>query len=865
MYTTIRPNQCTQVLFGILVLAFITMFNTFSGIAQASYNTEWVGSWSEGPRQATFQQDSILFMNSGGLLEIYEILEDTTQLVSTTETRGFINDIYSDSTFVYLAIEGIGLSIFDVSNLMQPVESGFLPIYGYYGNLQRYGNYLFYATNSSVGLHLIDISNSAAPVLLKSLPFDDIRNMAIMDQYLFTACRWDGFSIYRLDDPMEPVNVYSNDETYTYDVDVAQNVAAIVQADTLLFLDITNPESPKTHSKIGIVNLSKCKLDLTNERAIAAGYTAYLIDLEDITNPQILNVKNLGSYTEDMSWQAGRITFMTDQGGAQIFRLNESDEFETLQHIPTVGNTVSVALYHDYAFLAHNYQGFTLLDISQIESPMHIKSFLDGESVTYLRTVDHYLLCSSNGLKIFDIADPLNPVQIGNIDLSAVSQRFRIRDNLLYLASGGKGLVIIDITDYSNPEIVGTYDSPGYAYNLDLVNDIAYLADGSQGLSLIDITNPGSPNEIMGIDSFWMTPLKSIQIFGNTAWIGSTNFGIRIIDITDLNHPTIINNLNTSRGHDMLFHQNYAYIAAGFEGCYILEYRDVTDPQKVAFFNSNGKAYDIAVREDLVYMANYETGLTIFRFDKCSPVSLETTTMNSSCFGVCDGSISIDDVENGLEPFQYNWSDGSNIDQLNDLCAGEYSLTVTDAQGCNLYDTFAIQSPPMLTISEMIVEHITDSNPNASIQVTVAGGTPGYTYLWQGPDNYSSVSSSIYFLQPGCYTLTVTDANGCVLESEEVCIEDQTTALFETDPLQTIICSPNPAKDYLKLLMNPENGGSENPDNLIATIYNGITGEILLQCDQKTTLDISNVPNGFYLLKISRDKQEIIRKIVIQR
>jgi len=55
--------------------------------------------------------------------------------------------------------------------------------------------------------------------------------------------------------------------------------------------------------------------------------------------------------------------------------------------------------------------------------------------------------------------------------------------------------------------------------------------------------------------------------------------------------------------------------------------------------------------------------------------------VNASEKGVCDGSISVS-VENGEQEYEYNWNTGDTLNNINGLCAGEYSLTVKDAQSC---------------------------------------------------------------------------------------------------------------------------------------------------------------------------------------
>lgn len=131
------------------------------------------------------------------------------------------------------------------------------------------------------------------------------------------------------------------------------------------------------------------------------------------------------------------------------------------------------------------------------------------------------------------------------------------------------------------------------------------------------------------------------------------------------------------------------------------------------------------------------------------------TIENVSCFGLCDGSITIDGLWSS-----YLWSNGSASGTLTDLCAGEYIVTVTDESGCVLVQNFVITSPAILlpnpgSTDESIV------GGDGSAWVTPSGGTPPYTYLWAN----GSTDPLISGLEDGIYFVTITDDNGCTAES----------------------------------------------------------------------------------------------------
>ena len=165
------------------------------------------------------------------------------------------------------------------------------------------------------------------------------------------------------------------------------------------------------------------------------------------------------------------------------------------------------------------------------------------------------------------------------------------------------------------------------------------------------------------------------------------------------------------------------------------------------------------------------------------PVISFTSVTNPSCNGSNDGFV-IASVQNGLPGYQYQWSDGkTTADQLKNIGAGSYSVTITDNSGCTATNSIDISQPTAISIQ--LNQHVaTCSQPNGSVIATVAGGTKGYTYKW----NVNNVGSqdSIGQLLPGNYSVTVTDANGCQLSSSRTLDGSVAAALNVVQAPQTI-------------------------------------------------------------------------------
>lgn len=132
------------------------------------------------------------------------------------------------------------------------------------------------------------------------------------------------------------------------------------------------------------------------------------------------------------------------------------------------------------------------------------------------------------------------------------------------------------------------------------------------------------------------------------------------------------------------------------------------------------------------------------------------TPTNPTCSGACSGTIQTT-VSGGTTPYTYLWSNGATTANLSNLCAGTYTLTISDAGGCTFTDQVTLTNGSGINVQGSKTD---ESCPNACDGVansTVTGGTTPYTYNWSNGVNTATNSG----LCPGNYTLLVSDNNGC--------------------------------------------------------------------------------------------------------
>jgi hypothetical protein len=133
-----------------------------------------------------------------------------------------------------------------------------------------------------------------------------------------------------------------------------------------------------------------------------------------------------------------------------------------------------------------------------------------------------------------------------------------------------------------------------------------------------------------------------------------------------------------------------------------------------------------------------------------------TSQTNVDCFSNVTGSATVTAV-GGSSPFSYSWSNGATTATISNVSAGIYTVVITDANGCTNSLAVTINQPDAINI-DVQVSHETATNANDGMaSLSVSGGVAPFTYLWSN----GATTNTITNLEPGNYSATVTDANGC--------------------------------------------------------------------------------------------------------
>ena len=133
---------------------------------------------------------------------------------------------------------------------------------------------------------------------------------------------------------------------------------------------------------------------------------------------------------------------------------------------------------------------------------------------------------------------------------------------------------------------------------------------------------------------------------------------------------------------------------------------------------------------------------------------------NVTCYGLTNGSVTVVG-SGGTAPYQYKFNNGSyqSSGTYSSLAPGTYTITVKDANDCITNKIVTITQPAAaISASCSSVNSSAYGVADGSASVTPSGGTAPYTYLWSN----GATTSTATGLVSGTYTVTITDANGCL-------------------------------------------------------------------------------------------------------
>lgn len=278
----------------------------------------------------------------------------------------------------------------------------------------------------------------------------------------------------------------------------------------------------------------------------------------------------------------------------------------------TLGNVNAVAIRAGYAYLADDWQGLRVLDMSipgQLRSMglSHGPSGMTARGVVVQGTYAYLTEGNGGGFWVLDITDPSNLWTVAGFEMQEEGWDLALAGDHVVVAfqsSDGPGLLVVDVAEPAEPRVLGRVDQPGLQKSAAVAVSAnrAYLASGE--FSIIDLADPGSP---------WMydgtltaeTDARDVAIRGSTAFVAAHSHGLQVLDVSNPDFSHIVGAAATSgNALGLTVSGDLAFVAAEWGGLDVVDVADPTNPRRVGTVDPSGEARGVAVRGDYVYLAD---------------------------------------------------------------------------------------------------------------------------------------------------------------------------------------------------------------------------------------------------------------------
>ena len=392
---------------------------------------------------------------------------------------------------------------------------------------------------------------------------------------------------------------------------------------------------------------------------IGSGGGIYVTDVTDPQNPVILSEIRTRSLVDDCTYDPvnKRLYVCAYFSGIEIWDLSDLQNPVRMSRIPTEPYPRSgVAYIGNYIFFTTNNNLFsyditdpynpTLADELFITNALILQMYLKGNII--------YIASETQGLKLFNVSDPLN-LQLIHAYSFATGSEFDISGNYLYAVNSTGLFLILDISDSLNVNVKSSLNLGGYPWDIAAFNNKAYVAkvgtDG--GLQVIDVSDPSSPTPdtlypggykyMTGMGNYVYLTLDSdfsildisnplsiqyisgiklpgfvedVSVSGNYLYTGSNGF--RVFDISDSTHPVqvgyadVAGDLVEAAGNSLVFYTPYSMTANNT--IHVMGVSNPANPVSLDSYTCPAMTWDLVVRDTLAYVACWWDGIRIFNF-----------------------------------------------------------------------------------------------------------------------------------------------------------------------------------------------------------------------------------------------------------
>jgi hypothetical protein len=233
-------------------------------------------------------------------------------------------------------------------------------------------------------------------------------------------------------------------------------------------------------------------------------------------------------------------------------------------------------------------------------------------------------------------------------------------------------------------------------------------------------------------------------------------------------------------------------------------------------------------------------------------VATISSSIDVDCNGACTGAAMFT-ASGGTPNYSYQWSNGQNTAQVNNLCAGVYMVTITDANACVVIDSVSISEPATI-LSGTIVD-----NGDGTATAIGTGGTGIFTYQWDAAAGNQTTARAIGLVHNGTYEVTITDANAC---ETVVSVTINIVGVPQIVNLESFDVLPNPNNGsfQVKVAFTEARTATVRLTNVLGQVLREYTYS---KANFSIPLELNNQASGVYFVVLQVGNQSKTQKVIV--
>ncbi len=625
-----------------------------------------------------FDQGRLYALTETGF-EVYDIADPSSPVFQgalDVEMYGFA----AEGDRVYITnrdvIQNEALQIYDVSDPSSIQLLGeYTPNFDFVSYLvDAVGDLVVLGTpRSEYPMHVIDVSNPAAPVSLGVIDSDTKRREFVLDGSILYASYAGFVDSYNLAGGVPEFIARIETDDLSPSIGVFDDFLCVADYLRLEFWDVSNPLEPALAGAFEAQEwIDVC--DVAGDRAVVDVVNTGIgvLDLSALPEISLIRMDDALYRARSVGLLGGYIT-ASDGDGMMLIDPLLDPQFPLLsvsKEVASFGDVyLDAELVNGYLYIRNvqGSDGLTVVDVSDPNEPVYV-SGLAGDFADF-RHDDDLLVARYNTSRLSegffnlcDVSNPANPVMIDKLETGRI-RAFDIDNDVLAVSTGNHvpyQLELYDVSDASAPVLAGSYqheDGIYFVVHVAVGNGFVYALFSDDTLGVLDVSDPSAPVVVSAGTTFEMPiesdSVNSFEVIGETIYVVD-GFELYLVDIADPSAPALLSRYEVEgsiAGLDIS--ADKVWIADEVYGLELLDVSDPTMPERITLRTfpavdsvSNFMAVQFDATHNVAYLLSDSHLLAV---DVSTPCERECAADVNG-----DGKVTVDDLNFWVDAFNNN-------------------------------------------------------------------------------------------------------------------------------------------------------------------------------------------------------------------